>query len=310
MDKSAPVLIFGPTASGKSALAMGLAERLGGVVINADSMQVYSELRILTARPSAADEARVPHLLYGHVPAREAYSTGRYIKDLAEALGDARRRGLRPILVGGTGLYFKAVLEGLSPIPEIAGDVRAHWRAEADRIGAEALHAILASDDPVMAERLEAADTQRIVRALEVFHFTGRSLADWQSVPGTPLIDPHAVHKLVLAPERAELRARADRRFLAMIDAGACDEAVALTGLDLDPSLPSMRAIGVSALIAVHRGEITDAAAITAAQAETRQYIKRQSTWLNRNMITWNKLIAQETESTLTSALSFIQSSD
>jgi tRNA dimethylallyltransferase len=163
-----PVLIAGPTASGKSALALALAERLGGVVINADSMQVYSELRILTARPSPEDEARAPHRLYGHVPACEAYSVGRYVADAAAAIAAAAAEGLRPIIVGGTGLYFKALTEGLSPIPPVPDDIRQKWRALANEQGANALWMALKDKDPGMALRLDPNDSQRIVRALEV----------------------------------------------------------------------------------------------------------------------------------------------
>ncbi len=305
---ASPILIAGPTASGKSALAMALAEKLGGAVINADSMQVYAELRILTARPSAEDEASVPHLLYGHVPAREAYSTGRYVADVALALAEARERGLRPILVGGTGLYFKALLEGLSPIPPVDEAVRVHWRAEAAQLGAEALHAVLSERDPVMAGRLKSADTQRIVRALEVLDSTGRSLADWQSVAGTPLIDAAEATKLVIMPGRDVLRARCDARFEAMMAAGALEEADRLAALQLDPELPAMRAIGVAPLIAAARGVMPVGEAVTRAQAETRQYVKRQSTWINRNMIAWNNVDAQSMERSSASAFAFIQS--
>lgn len=305
---SSPILIFGPTASGKSALAMALAEKLGGAVINADSMQVYAELRILTARPSADDEARVPHLLYGHVPARDAYSTGRYMRDVAAALEQVAARGLRPILVGGTGLYFKALLEGLSPVPEVAADVRAHWRGEAERLGAAAVHEELALRDPVMAARLKPADTQRIVRALEVLESSGKSLSHWQSVPGTPVIDGERAVKLVLKPERAELHRRAEQRFVGMVADGALEEARALAALGLDPALPAMRAIGVAPLIAAVHGQMAIDAAVAQGQAETRQYIKRQTTWLNSHMITWNDVSVQSLECSTASSFAFIQS--
>ncbi len=184
-----PILIAGPTASGKSALALAIAEHVGGVIVNADSMQVYRELRILSARPTPDEEARVPHTLYGFVSAAEAYSAGRFARDAAAAIGLARSEGRRPVIVGGTGLYFKALLEGLSPIPRIGDAVRDHWRAEADRIGAAELHCELARRDAVMAARLAPADTQRIVRALEVIEATGRSLAEWQKVRDPPILD-------------------------------------------------------------------------------------------------------------------------
>lgn len=282
-----PILIAGATASGKSKLALDLAHTHGGCIINADSMQVYRDLRILTARPSAADEAAVPHKLYGHVPAGEAYSVARYVEDAAVAVREAQAAGLRPILTGGTGLYFKALLEGLSPIPAIAEDVRAHWRTQAEVQGGPALHAILAQRDSEMAERLVPSDTQRVVRALEVLEATGRSLADWQRQPGLPVIT-EPVTKLLVRRSRGELHARADARFEDMMEAGALAEAAALGGLDLDPALPAMRALGVAPLIAAARGQIALEEAVAQAKAETRKYIKRQETWFRKYMISWN----------------------
>lgn len=281
-----PILIAGATASGKSQLALELAKAHGGCIINADSMQVYRELSILTARPSASDEAAVPHLLYGHISAREPYSVARYVEDASRAISEARAQGLRPILTGGTGLYFKALLEGLSPIPSIEEEVRAHWRGQADVQGGAHLHAILAQRDPVMARRLAPSDTQRVVRALEVLEATGRSLAEWQEQPGNPVIDGVALKLLVSRP-RPHLHARADARFDAMIAAGALDEAAALGALALDPALPAMRALGVAQLIAAARGDVTIEAAVAQAKAETRQYIKRQETWFRKHMISW-----------------------
>jgi tRNA dimethylallyltransferase len=287
-----PILIAGATASGKSKLALDLAHTHGGCIINADSMQVYRDLRILTARPSLEDEAAVPHLLYGHVPAAEPYSVGRYVTDAARAIACVQARGLRPILTGGTGLYFKALLEGLSPIPSIPEDVRAHWRTQAGTAGPAALHGLLAQRDPVMADRLEPSDTQRVVRALEVLEATGRSLSDWQLKPGTPVIAADAIKLLVSRP-RAELHARADARFDAMVEAGALEEAAALDALRLDPALPAMRALGVAPLIAAARGQIALEEAVAQAKAETRKYIKRQETWFRKYMISWNISSAQ-----------------
>lgn len=302
-----PIVIAGPTASGKSALALAIAERVDGAVINADSMQVYRELRILTARPSAADEARVPHALYGFLSAREAYSAGRFVKDAAEAIAKAQAEGRRPIVVGGTGLYFKALLEGLSPIPEVHEDVRAHWRSEASRRRAEALHAELARRDPVMAERLEPSDAQRIVRALEVLQSTGRSLADWQALRGEPVLREAETVRLAVRVDRAELHARADARFAAMIDAGAIEEVRVLSEMQLDPGLPAMRAIGVRPLLRVLGGEVDLKEAIAGAQAETRQYIKRQETWLRSHMISWMTVETKEMESSWREIFAFIQ---
>lgn len=282
-----PILIAGATASGKSQLALDLAKTHGGCIINADSMQVYRELRILTARPTDADEAAVPHRLYGHVPAYEAYSVARYVKDAALAIAEAQAQGLRPILTGGTGLYFKALLEGLSPIPAIADEIRAFWRTQAEVQDGPVLHAMLARRDPAMAERLAPSDRQRIVRALEVLDATGRSLAVWQTQPGTPII-AGPVTKLLVSRPRAQLHARAEARFDAMIAAGALEEAAALAALALDPALPAMRALGLAPLIAAARGTISLEAATAQAKAETRQYIKRQETWFRQHMISWD----------------------
>ncbi len=290
MDGTQAVLIAGATGSGKSALALGVAEAFDGVVINADSMQVYAELRVLTARPTAEDEARAPHYLYGHVPASDAYSTGRWLKDVGGAIGAAHAAGKLPVIVGGTGLYFKALLEGLSPVPEIPADVRAHWRDQAARVGAEGIFRHLQERDPVMAERLKLGDTQRITRALEVIDATGRSLAHWQSQSGTPLLDEAACVKIVAVLDREALYARLDQRFLAMLEAGALDEAAQLMAPGLDGSVPAMRAIGVRPLIRHLRGDCTLDAAIIDGQMETRRYAKRQMTWTKSNMITWNRL--------------------
>lgn len=301
-----PILIAGPTASGKSALAIAIAEHVGGVIINADSMQVYRELRILTARPSPDEEARLPHALYGFVPASEAYSAGRFVADVANALATARQAGRRAVIVGGTGLYFKALLEGLSPIPAIEAEIREHWRAEAERRGAADLHRDLAARDARMAEQLASSDTQRIVRALEVIEQTGRSLADWQQVRGAPMIDEAQAVRLLVTLDREDLHARAGARFDRMIASGALDEVRALEALQLNPDLPAMRAIGVRPLLAVIRGECSLEAAAEAAKAETRQYIKRQETWIKRNMITWKIIYKKYMESKSRDIFAFI----
>ena len=308
MPAPQPILIAGPTASGKSVLALELAERLGGAIINADSMQVYAELRILTARPSPADEARAPHALYGFVPAREAYSAGRFVKDAAGAIAGARAKGLRPIIVGGTGLYLKALTEGLSPIPEVDPAVRQHWRDEAHAKGAGELYIHLTMQDPETAARLNPTDTQRIVRALEVLESSGRPLSYWQARKGTPLVDLSDAHAFVIMPERGPLQTRADARFDQMMAAGALDEAERLQRLGLDPNLPSMRALGVASLIAHLRGESGLDEAVAIAKAQTRQYIKRQMTWLRRYMIAWNMIETKYKEINTTYIMSFIQS--
>jgi tRNA dimethylallyltransferase len=301
-----PILIAGPTASGKSALAARLARELGGIVINADSMQVYRELRILTARPSEEEEAQLPHALYGFVPGSDAYSAGRYAADVARVLGDARAKGLRPIIVGGTGLYFKALLDGLSPMPAIPDDVRAYWRVEAARAAPGELHAKLRERDPAMADRLAAGDTQRIVRALEVLEASGASLLEWQQVPREPVLDAAETVRLVVSPAREQLYRRIDARFEAMLGAGAIVEVTALASLNLDPTLPVMRALGVRPLLQLARGEIAREEAIARAQTETRQFSKRQLTWARGNMITWRCLFEQEMETDAANLIAFI----
>ncbi|MCC2112744.1 MAG: tRNA (adenosine(37)-N6)-dimethylallyltransferase MiaA, partial [Hyphomicrobiales bacterium] len=240
------VLIAGPTASGKSALALQLAAAMNGTVVNADAMQVYRELLVLTARPSAADEAFAPHRLYGHVAAATRYSVGAWLADLAPVLDEARAADHVPILVGGTGLYFKAAIEGLVELPEIPAETRESLKEKAGTLGPTGLYDLLVARDPVMAKRLPPSDPQRIIRALEVLEGTGRSLAEWQTAsPAAPLIDPAMARKIVLDPDREVLRERIAQRFYAMVEAGALDEVERLAALRLDPELPAMKAIGV-----------------------------------------------------------------
>jgi tRNA dimethylallyltransferase len=300
MQDRAPdaVLIAGPTASGKSAVALHVAETCNGIVINADSMQVYDEMRVLTARPTPADEARVSHCLYGHVPAREAYSVARWLEDAAGALAEARHAGRLPVIVGGTGLYFKALLEGLSPIPAIPGSIRAHWREEAARRGAPALYELLRERDPETAARLHPTDTQRLLRALEVLEATGRPLAEWQALPGAPLMSRERTVRLVLAAEREDLYRRCDARFEAMIAGGGLEEAARMRALGLAPTLPAMRTIGLRALMAVVAGEMPLDLARQQAQMETRRYVKRQMTWIRKNMISWKLISTKQMERT------------
>ena len=218
------MLIAGPTASGKSALALALAQAVGGVVINADSMQVYRDLRVLTARPTLAEEAHVPHRLYGHVDAAVNFSAGAWVADAAATLTSVRAQGLKPIFVGGSGLYFKALTRGLSAVPPISPEIRSDVRARLERDGVEALHAELMRRDPASAERLKPRDRTRIARALEVVEATGRSLLDWHREAQPPLLPPGSFRALFLAPQRDALYARIDARFGAMLEAGALDE--------------------------------------------------------------------------------------
>ena len=276
------VLIAGPTASGKSAQALALAEEIGGVVINADSMQVYREAPILTAQPGEADKARVPHLLYGHVSAREVYSVGSWRADAADALAKAQAMGRVPVFVGGTGLYFMALTEGLADVPATPPEIRDAARALLDDIGVEALHAKLTDRDPLTASRLRPSDPQRVLRAFEVFEATGRPLAEWQSAPAEPVLKDRKVAAFVLDPPRPELRARIAQRFEAMVDAGGLEEARRLEGLD--PGLPAAKLLGLRPLQALAAGALTREEALDAAITGTRQFAKRQMTWFRHRM--------------------------
>ncbi len=301
------VLIAGATASGKSTLALALAERVGGVVINADSRQVYREMRVLTARPTAGEEARAPHRLYGHVAAADAYSAARYVADATREIAAAHAAAEVPIVVGGTGLYFKALLEGLSPVPPIPDEVRRRWREAGARAVPGELHRLLAERDPEIARRLVATDIQRIVRALEVHEATGRSLNDWQRVPGRPVVREEETVRLVVRRERAELHARCNLRFETMIGEGALDEARTMAALKLDPGLPAMRAIGLRPLMAHLAGEIDLATAVQHGQAETRQYVKRQESWIKRYFVAWNYCKTKQKDDICDEILPFIQ---
>jgi tRNA dimethylallyltransferase len=295
MTSARTVLIAGPTASGKSAAALAISRALGGIIINADSMQVYRELRLLTARPSLDDEAKVPHRLFGHVSGHDAYSVACWLQDVEGALNEARNVGKTAVIVGGTGLYFKALLEGLAPVPAIPAAVREHWRRAATQSEPAHLHRELARRDPEGAARLAPGDRQRIVRALEVFEATGRPLAHWQAAAGRALvIDGPRLCKLVLSPPRPILHARCNRRFDQMLDEGALDEVRALAGLRLDRTMPVMRALGVAPLIAHLEGRLTLAEAAERAKAQTRQYVKRQDTWLRRHMADWRWILAED----------------
>jgi len=281
------VLIAGPTASGKSALALALAEALGGTIINADSMQVYRDLRIVTARPSAQEEARVPHLLYGHVDAAENYSVGRWCVDASAALAAVERAGRLPVVVGGTGLYFKALTRGLAAVPPIPPQIRSAVRERLEREGTAALYAELSARDAATAHRLMPRDRARVTRALEVILATGRSLTDWHREGMKPALDPAVAVKLFLDVERVELYRRIDARFDAMLASGALDEVRALRRRDLDPALPAMKAHGVPWLIRHLNGEIDLAAAVEGAKRDTRRYSKRQGTWFRHQLPDW-----------------------
>ena len=296
-NQEIPVLIVaGPTCSGKSALALDIALRRGGTVINADSMQVYRELRLLTARPTAEDEARVPHRLYGVVSVAEAFSAARWRDMALAAIAAAAAEGRVPVLCGGTGLYIKALTDGLSPIPEIPQSVRRAVRARFEDAGTEAVHRALLAADPEAAGRLPPQDRQRLLRALEVFETTGRSLVSWQREPADG--PPHGLrfHTILLEPPRPALYAACDARFRAMIGAGALAEVAALRALNLDPSLPAMKALGIPGLLDHLAGKCDLETAVAAAQQATRNYAKRQNTWFQHQIIAQIKVNEQYSE--------------
>jgi tRNA dimethylallyltransferase len=278
------ILIAGPTTSGKSALALALAEKLGGTVINADSMQVYRDLRVITARPTPAEEARVPHLLYGHVDAAENYSVGRWCVDAQASIAQTRQAGRLPILVGGTGLYFKALTQGLAAVPPIPASIRATVRARLVTEGIAPLYAELVQRDPATAERLMPGDRSRISRALEVMLATGRSLSHWHSEGMPPSIDASRVIMIFLNVARAELYRRIDVRFDAMVEGGALDEVRTLATRNLDPTLPAMKAHGVPWLIRYLNGDVALDVAADGGKRDTRRYTKRQATWFRNQL--------------------------
>ena len=296
MTAPVPILIAGPTASGKSALALWLAEKLGGVVVNADSMQVYRDLRVITARPSPAEEARVPHRLYGHVDAAENYSTGRWCRDVAGALDEIAREGRAAIFCGGTGLYFKALTGGLAAVPPIPAGIRADVRGRLASEGVAPLYKELLARDPATAHRLMPNDRSRISRALEVVLATGRSLSDWHHDGLPPLVDGARAAKVFITCERANLVRRIETRFTAMLAAGALDEVRRLAARDLDPALPAMKAHGVPWLIRHLDGAISLDEAAAGAIMDTRRYAKRQVTWFRNQMTDWPSAPAEAGE--------------
>ncbi|MBN9600305.1 MAG: tRNA (adenosine(37)-N6)-dimethylallyltransferase MiaA [Afipia sp.] len=303
-DNAKAVLIAGPTASGKSALALALAEATGGVIINTDSMQVYRDLRVITARPTPQEEGRAPHRLYGTVDAAVNFSAGAWVAAAAAELAQVRAAGRLPIFIGGSGLYFKALTRGLSNVPPVPADIREAVRARLERDGVEALHAELARRDPEAGQRLKPRDRTRIARALEVVEATGRTLADWHGEGLPPLLSADNVIAVFLAPDREELYARIDRRFTDMLTGGALEEVEALAARGLDPLLPAMKAHGVPALIRHLRGEITREEAARIGQLDTRHYAKRQFTWFRHQLAEFAWVPPAEAQARLSYAVS------
>ncbi|MCA3278614.1 MAG: tRNA (adenosine(37)-N6)-dimethylallyltransferase MiaA [Roseomonas sp.] len=284
MNEIQPLALFvvGPTASGKSALALEIAERLGGTIINADSMQLYRELRIITARPSAEEEARMPHLLYGVRPAAEAASVAWWRDAALVAMEQARAAGRLPIICGGTGMYCAALTQGLAAIPPIPAPAREEARRLLAEEGPAALHARLATLDPTSAARLRPSDSQRIARAYEVWRGTGRGIAAWQA-EASAAPAPWRFAALLLDPPRDRLRAAIATRWAAMIQAGAVEEVRALLAQGLDPALPAMRAHGVPEIAAMLAGRLTARETSARAILATGQYTKRQATWFRHH---------------------------
>jgi tRNA dimethylallyltransferase len=301
VDVKQALFIAGPTASGKSALSLRLAKDLNGVIINADSMQVYDGLRIVTACPSAADEAAAPHRLYRFLDPAQTCSAAFWAEKARAEIDAAWAKGQTPIVIGGTGMYFKVLLEGIAKIPEIDPEIRIAVRAECEEAGSAKLHEELAAYDPEAYRRLAQADSQRISRAVEVYRSTGKALSDWHKETEPGLMQPEneagLVKKLIINPERDALYQRCNLRFDLMLEEGALEEVAAFMERSLDPSLPAMRALGVPSLIAILNGSIDEDMAIEDAKMQTRRFAKRQLTWFRNQFSDWKRIPAQLSES-------------
>ena len=283
----APVtLIAGPTASGKSALALARARETGAVVVNADSQQLYADLRILSARPSAEDEVAAEHWLYGVADAADAWSVGRWARAVAPLLDELKAQGRPALIVGGTGLYFTALTKGIADIPDVPVSAREAAQETYDFLGEDALRARLSERDPRAAAAIAPGDRQRLTRAWAVLETTGRALSDWQAET-RPLLAPGTYDRLVIEPERAALYANCDRRVGRMVEQGALDEVRALTRRRLDPDLPAMKAVGVRDFAAHLKGKVTLDEAVDAVRQATRNYAKRQLTWFRNQTPDW-----------------------
>ena len=287
---TAPIhLIAGPTASGKSAAALRLAREIGGEIVNADSMQLYGDLAILTARPTPEDQSLAPHHLYGVADAGEAWSVGRWLTTARETLADIAGRGRPAIVVGGTGLYFRALTAGLADMPAIPAAVRQESRTLFDRLGEAAFRQRLATIDPQAEARIAGADRQRLTRAHEVFAASGVAFSHWRAGTAAALA-PGSWSAIVFEPPRAELYRRCDARLAAMVEAGALEEVAALIARRLDPALPAMKALGVTSFAAHLAGALTLPEALATAQRDTRRYAKRQLTWFRNQTPDWPRV--------------------
>ncbi len=304
------ILIAGATASGKSNIAISLAKKYDAVVVNADSMQVYKELNIISARPTIKEMAQVEHRMFGHMSATKAYSVGHWLAEVSTEIVDIIKRGKVPIIVGGTGLYFTALVDGISPIPAIASDIRQHCRQRAAQIGNQQLHDELANVDAKLAAKLKVNDQQRVVRGLEVFLSTGRSLSDWQeNEPLKKFLAPAEglnLHKFILQPERQYLYDRINKRFDQMVALGGVEEVRKLMEMGLDEDMTALKAIGVRQINQALLGNVSLGDAIEKAKTDSRRYAKRQMTWQKSNLITYNSVIEQQSERKFANILSKI----
>lgn len=308
-NESPVIVIGGPTASGKSALALAIAREFGGAVINADSMQLYDALPILTAQPSAADKARAPHLLYGVLPPEQVGSAQLWREMALRAIDETRGRGLLPVVVGGTGLYLRALMHGLSPMPDIPEDVRRRVRALWEQEGAQGVRARLERLDPQAAARLKPGDRQRQLRALEVVEATGKPLSEWQEGAAQGAPSSLRFLRLVLRPEREALRQVIGARFEKMITDGALDEVRALLARPIPADRPLLRALGMPELARHVRGEIPLEQALSLAVISTRQYAKRQDTWFRHQFVADYEIKLQFSEKLLPGIFNFIRQS-
>lgn len=278
------IVIGGPTGSGKSALALDLAERIGGAIVNADSMQQYRDLRIITARPTLADHRRAPHYLYGHLDAEKPGSAGKWLRQVTRVIDEIKSQERVPIVVGGTGLYLKALLRGIASVPDIPSEIRITTSERFDELGVPGFHRELAKRDPEHAAMLEPGDRQRLIRAAEVLEATGKSLLYWRNLPQQSTILPEPIVSIALMPPRAALHRRIELRLQTMIDAGALDELETLRAKDLPFDLPLMKAVAVPELLAHLDGKLALLPALERAAAKTRQFAKRQMTWLRHQL--------------------------